>query len=1103
MPFDRFQKRMDGGLSSTRPVRAGTVLLCVVALLVPGCATKRAEYDVPPLVMPGQYKNSSSETENATAAGYDAIDIPSKLKVPYDPGLNEWWRSFGNRELEDLIDRGLANNPDLRIAMLQVAQAKERADQAEAGKLPTVAIPLLAGAAAPAGGSAGDVPNSGGGITNIQQSYQASIRGTWRVDVWGEQSALAESAKFQLWRAVFQRDDIQRHVVANLSSAYVEYISLNERLKVARENEKVLGEILTSLERRVEVGDATITDSSQQKAAIFAVRATIPSLEQQREDVLNTIAFLVGAAPGTLTLSDNGLNSISTPSVVPGLPSSLLLRRPDVRMAEARLLAADADIDVARARILPPIDLSAQAGFSSVVFSQLFMAKSLFWNSIASLSATIFDGGKKQSDKKLSQVVHEEMVETYAKTISQALKEVEGALSSVRLTEKRLDAARKASEAARQAWEISTKAYELGGADYQTFLDTERTYHRYLDDYQRIRMENSRGYITLFSALGGGVRQAEALPGPGVRPATELDGAAIANPALFSTPASNKTRTYATEGVDRATGAAGGMKIENFWQVELPALYHRTAIGAAWRDLRARYPRFMENRFLRPRLHGRISDSEDGQESWYRLYVAKFSSIESADEFCRALQTDFQRCRIVSSRSDETVKNDGSEPEADKVTPPDAVVEQVKPVAAIGVPGTDAKAVTETPRPTEPVAVSFALHVDPAVKSVELPQPPAVAPVPSQSNSKVEPPVNKSPAKESEQKLAYTLQLGQFANLENAEILKTLWQSKGYKAFIAESPDKKGRVFYGVRTGIYPKRRDANAMALSIRHEEHAPVVVVPTMVDLAGKPISIENSDAKLAGGQVPLLPEPPEEPKAQGASAAEPSQDKDSVEEKSLYAVQLGAFSSQASASVSRKFWSSKGYAPYVSEIQDGAGRTWYAVRTGEFSQRQQAGTLAKSIGRKVGVPAIVVPVAAAKSAKNADPGNVNAGPVVANPAVSAEPKTLSAENTGSHAAPGIQSAENKPRGLYTLQLGVFDNLKAAEKSYKAWKAKGYEAYVCKIQATRKMAGYAVRAGSFAERNDADSLIKTIARKDKHKATLVAAKLDAAGHIEKLALR
>ena len=629
-------------------------VLCLgfFAVVLPGCAIKRNGYDVPQMALPAQYKNATPADADTKSASKNSTVSPVKLNVPQEAGLAEWWRSFGNSELVELVDRGLANNSDVRIATLRMAQAKAHADQAHAGLMPTISAPFGEAIQMPGGAVGGGIP-VGADNRAPQKSYQASLRGSWRADVWGEQSSLAESAKFQLWRAAFERDNVQRNLVANLASSYVEFLSLNDRLRVARENETVLGGMLAAMEARVDVDDATLIDLDQQKVIVFAARSAIHSLEQQREDVLTTIAFLVGTVPGSLKLSSDGLDTLHLPTTVPALPSSLLLRRPDVRMAEAQLLAADADVDVARARLLPPLDLSAQVGYSSLSMAQLFQPSTLFWNGLANFTASIFDGGKLASEKENAQAVHEEMVEAYARTIYQAVREVESALAAIRLTGKRLDSQQEITASARQTWNSSAEAYAMGAIDYMALLDTERTYHRYQDEDQQVKMSLYREYINLFQALGGGANFAEQLPGKGVRPASAQNDTLAPD-----SPAAPK-KVSAAGGIDWVAQSLAEDKdwspVENFWQVELAGLYYSSTIDATWRDLRTRYPKLMENRFVRPRLYGRIEDNTDGKMSWYRVYVGKFATPKAAHELCAALQANYQRCRVVSSRSDETV----------------------------------------------------------------------------------------------------------------------------------------------------------------------------------------------------------------------------------------------------------------------------------------------------------------------------------------------------------------------------------------------------------------------------------------------------------------
>ena len=807
------------------------VIFGLIATLCSGCMTKRSGYDVPEIPLPAQYKNSPFKESSAPTPTLISTPMESAVKAPttgasQDLGLVEWWRSFGNSELVELIDRGLANNPDIRIATQQMAEAKTRVDQARAGLLPTISAPIEFANQAP-GGSIGII--TPGASTASQKTYQAGVQGNWRVDLWGERSSMAESAKFQLWQAAFNRDNVQRNMTANLASSYVEYLALNDRLRLARETDTILSRMLDSIEKRVSVGDATLIELDQQKAAIFAVRATIPTLEQQREDALATIAFLVGSVPGSLKLSSGGLDSLFLPTIIPSLPSSLLLRRPDVRMAEARLLSADADIDVARARILPPLDLSAQVGHSSLAMAQFFQPSTLFWNAISNLTVSIFDGGKLKSDKENAQAIHEEMVETYARTIYQAAKETESALAAIRLNGNRLASQQEATTSAQRAWDSSGKVYAAGGLGYQELLDSERNYHRYLDDYLRIKMDSYHGYISLFQALGGGVNFVEPLPGKGVRP-TQAQGEAL-GPVFLD---AQKTG-LATDGIDWtgdvSTNGKGSLQDENFWQVELPGLYHRSTIDATWRDLRTRYPKLMESRVVRPRLDGKIESSTDEQLSLYRLYVSKFATPEAAHALCAALQANYQRCRVVSSRLEEVL----DKPPSSQKNKAPATVSSANDIR--GAEALSAKALSPLivsskiaePAVGEPDVKSAPVS---SLRSVALPESPVVS---AKSVSADTADILRAQDK-AKGKLAYTVQLGAFSTMENAEKSQLQWQGKGYKTYVCEIRGAANRTLYAVRTGRFIQRQEASAIMHALKRNEGFRAMLVLAVADHADK---------------------------------------------------------------------------------------------------------------------------------------------------------------------------------------------------------------------------------------------------------------------------
>lgn len=794
--------------------------------------------------------------------------------------LAEWWRLLGDPQLDDLIDRALANNTELRIAALRVIQARARADQEHAEKWPTISVPAQAKGEAPKGGIGSVEP---GGEIETRHTYQASLRGDWRVDIWGELAAKAESADMEVWNAAFRHDEIQRGVVTEVATFYVEYLSLNDRLRVARETSNVLSEMLDAMAQRMERGDATITDVEQQKAAVHAVEATIPALELRREQVLNRIAFLVGVAPGGSPLSKVGLDNLSLPQVLPGVPSFLVLRRPDVRAVEAQLLGADANIDLARARVLPPLDLSAQVGYGSHYFSKVFEPHSLFWNVIANLSITLFDKGKRQREVDYARAAHEELVETYVRTLYNALVEVEDALITIQLTARRLDIQQRAARAARRAWELNRESYDAGATDYLALLDSERTYHRNLDEAHQIRKDRYQGLVDLFGALGGGVEGREPISGEGERPvpeAWEMNGAVVAggvNPPLV---AGWRALNAPDEG-------------ELPWLVELSGLHDQAAVDAGWRDMVARQPEGLtDRRLLLVPDETAPEDARGGQ--WYRLFIAEFATLQEADRFCTTLAEGQQRCRVVTSRLIDIFDRALQWPLADDA---DAPLPQVAPAAAAPLSTVARMAPTAAPmgrsghavqvgsfsveanavaamgawrskgydaylrriggRAGEPwFAVrigSFGRYAEAATMADDIERReggdvaivPAVfgsmasvsgAPIPESAPAPHSAPADEAvsesvPPAESRNRDGYAAQVGTFGERENARVYAQQWREMGYDAYICRLAREGRDTWFSVRVGAFSEEGEGRQAVERFESREGVDAVLVPAAV--------------------------------------------------------------------------------------------------------------------------------------------------------------------------------------------------------------------------------------------------------------------------------
>jgi NodT family efflux transporter outer membrane factor (OMF) lipoprotein len=615
------------------------IALSILALsvILAGCSSsKKAIYDVPVVSLPTKpispevnraLTQANSKHKSPTA---DAPPARKSSLPPLNVMLGHWWQFSNNAELTELMDRGLAHNRELRSASLRIMQAQTRYQRATANESPVITAPISSGWQAPYSG-VGRVPQ--GGEVKAFSLNQLSLQLTWRPDIWGELDALQTSAQQQLLRSVFQRDDIQRLFVAQLANDYIEYLTLNDRIRVAKETEQSLQRALTSVSARFGRGDATITELEQQRTAVYSISATIPNLEQQRQATVYRIAELVGAQPETLTLSQQGIDSFQLSTEIPDIPSQTLLRRPDVRAVEAQLIAANADIEAARAKLLPSLNLSAQVGYGSQYFSRLLDPSSLFWNTLASVTTTIFDGGQKASDVAFSQTIKEEMIETYLKVIYNAVKELDTAVSGVVQVDKTLNYQEMATESARKAHQYSQESYRAGAVDFLTLLDTQRVYHKHLDDRYRFQMDKYKSMIALYASLGGGLTDQTPLP---VHQFGVLQGISRPN---------NLVATDLAQRVIRQQ--------KDVWYAELLGTYSENSMEAAVRDFNRTYPAGAQKRHFLPILQGRVQDPSGEYRAWYRLFVRPFEQQAQANRFCTDVSKTL-RCQVISA--DELIK---------------------------------------------------------------------------------------------------------------------------------------------------------------------------------------------------------------------------------------------------------------------------------------------------------------------------------------------------------------------------------------------------------------------------------------------------------------
>ena len=440
--------------------------------------------------------------ERETPAAYrNAAESPD-LPRP----ATQWWREFSSAELDRLQEAALANNRDLRIAIARVAQAHAQARIAEAGQYPAIDGVLRREANAPDGGP-GSVAE--GGEFRSANRVRLGVRVSYEADVWGKFGYAADAAMALAAASMHNRESVALTLASDVSSAYFEYLSSNERVIIAERGVGSRRGSLAAVEKRIAGGDATALESSAQRVALSTAESAVAMNAQRRSRAFNRLALLTGVSPAELKVERASLAGVNLPRPNPGLPGELLCRRPDIRRAEAQLVAADLDAHAVRATLLPSLSLVGEAGLGARYLSGLTAANAVFYLLNAGITQTLFDAGRKEHQLELAKARHLELIEAYKAATLTALREVEDALAAVRLTEEAHAARVLAARSARGVHQMYVRSLAAGAVDRLQLLEAEHRLHAADESAEEALHDRVRAALDLFKALGGGSRSVE------------------------------------------------------------------------------------------------------------------------------------------------------------------------------------------------------------------------------------------------------------------------------------------------------------------------------------------------------------------------------------------------------------------------------------------------------------------------------------------------------------------------------------------------------------------------------------------------------------------
>ena len=458
----------------------------VVALLLGGCAITGESPEPLPI-----------------AAGMPTAWTGQTLALP-DSKANaiDWWRNFNSEELPSLINSALNGSPNLMIAGERVRQAEAQVSIAGASLFPVISI---------GAGTTSEAARANGGTWSTGSASSSILSARYEIDLWGKNAAGRRATESSLLASSFDLDTARLTLVTGVADAYFRVLALRGRLAIARKNLLIAEQGLALVQARVRNGIATELDLASQQTVVLAQRAAIPSLALQESQTLFALALLLGQAPQGFevgaALGPDALANFSSlvmPSVAPGLPSDLLTHRPDLASSEAKLEAAKANVTVARAALLPTIQLTSSAELASEVLLNLLNAPSAALSLGGSLVQSIFDGGRLNAQVDLSASVKRELVENYRQAILAALADVENTLASSHRTAEQGVLQERVVTQATKALRLSQVRYREGAGDLLSLLDAQRTLFQAEDQLAQIRLARLQASIGLYKALGGG-----------------------------------------------------------------------------------------------------------------------------------------------------------------------------------------------------------------------------------------------------------------------------------------------------------------------------------------------------------------------------------------------------------------------------------------------------------------------------------------------------------------------------------------------------------------------------------------------------------------------
>jgi NodT family efflux transporter outer membrane factor (OMF) lipoprotein len=457
----------------------------VLALSLAGCVNLAPKYERPAAPVAGGFPTVEGTVNSGNPVANEA------------PANIAWQRFFVDARLQQLIQLALANNRDLRVAILNIEQARAAFQIQRAARFPAINAGLTANRAS----TAGDAP-----LTSV---YQAGLSvSAFELDLFGRVRNLSDAALAQYLATEEARKSAQISLIAQVANTYLTFLADEELLALTQQTLKTRDESLRLSKLRFENGVSSKLDLDQAVSLVEQARTTLAQAQRQRAQDLNLLTLLIGQ-PMPSSLPPGGtLASTQLPDLPAGMPSDLLISRPDVRAAEQQLIAANADIGAARANYFPRISLTASGGTASSELSGLFKSGSFGWSFAPQAILPLFDFGARRAGVESARAGRDIAVAQYEKSIQTAFREVSDALAGQATFSEQLRAQQAVAAAEADRFSLSDLRYRSGTASYLDLLDAQRSLFNAQQQAIEANLARLQNQVTLYRVLGGGWSEA-------------------------------------------------------------------------------------------------------------------------------------------------------------------------------------------------------------------------------------------------------------------------------------------------------------------------------------------------------------------------------------------------------------------------------------------------------------------------------------------------------------------------------------------------------------------------------------------------------------------